>query len=263
MTAVDRARLLRSLHRPGDPLVLVNVWDVAGARTVASQPGTRAIATASWSIAASLGVPDGEVLSLTDLLAVVARIATAVELPVSADLELGYGATPADVRETIAAAIGAGAVGCNLEDSLPDGSLRPLEDQLARLRAAREAADDASLPLVINARTDALVAGGDLDEAISRGRAYRAAGADCVFILGVDELVGVEALVDALEVVSVLAGPGRPSVTELASAGVARISIGPGGMGLAYAALGHAAAELTAHGEYPAELAYRPPFPPR
>src|SRR6185437_11449785 len=115
-TAVEKAERLRRLHHDPEILVLVNVWDVASARTVAALPGCRAIATGSWPIAASLGVPDGEVLTRDEMLAVAGRIAAAVDLPVTADLEAGYGATPADVAETVRHAVAAGIAGCNIED---------------------------------------------------------------------------------------------------------------------------------------------------
>jgi 2-methylisocitrate lyase-like PEP mutase family enzyme len=250
---VTAGDLLRSLHRPGDPLVLVNVWDVATARAVAAVPGMRAIATASWSIAASLGVADGEVLPRDEMLAVVGRIARAVDLPVTADLERGYGASAPVVGETVAAAVRAGAAGCNVEDSLADGSLRPLADQVSRLSAARASGGD----IVLNARTDALACGRSLDEAIVRGRAYLAAGADCVFVLAAS-LPDIPALVDALGLVSVLARGGGPSIREWAEAGVARVSVGPGGMGVALAELSTVASILLAGGAAPEQLAFRP-----
>src|SRR5690242_12464193 len=118
MTQREKADALRQLHADPELLVLVNAWDAASARTIAGAPGCRAIATASWSIAAAHGVADGEVLSRDTMLAAVRRIAHAVDVPVTADLETGYGQTPADVGETIGAAIAAGAVGCNLEDAM-------------------------------------------------------------------------------------------------------------------------------------------------
>src|SRR4051795_7292641 len=131
----EKAETLRRLHHDPEILVLVNVWDVASARTMAGLPGCRAIATASWSVAASLGVPDHERLTRADMLAAVGRIAAGVDLPVTADLESGYGATPSEVGDTIARAIGAGIAGCNLEDRD-----RPLTEAAARIEAARSAA---------------------------------------------------------------------------------------------------------------------------
>ena len=254
-----RAEELRRLHEAPELLVLVNAWDAASARTVASVPATRAIATASWSIAAAHGLPDGELLRDT-MLEAVARIAAAVELPVTADLESGYGDTPEAVGETVAAALEAGAVGCNLEDAM-----RPAEEHAARVAAARAAGERAGVPLVINARTDVfLLEAGDPAtreaEAVRRGRAYREAGADCIFVPGVTDAETIGRLVGAMGApVSVLAVPGGASLAELHRLGVARVSFGPGPMGVAMAALRRAAETLAAGGEVPADLRFRPP----
>jgi 2-methylisocitrate lyase-like PEP mutase family enzyme len=262
--ATARADRLRALHVPGRPLVLVNVWDAASARTVAAVPGCAAIATASWSVAAAHGLPDGEVLARERMIDAVAQVAAAVELPVTADLEAGYGATPEAVGETIALAIEAGAVGGNLEDGTGDGPapLRPLEESVARVAAAVRAGDPTGVPFVVNARTDVFLAGGgDVEEALARGRAYAAAGAACVFVPGVRDPATIERLVTGIDApVSVLAGAGSPSLAELAELGVARVSIGPGGMGVALAALGRAAeAMLSGNAPWSADLGFRPP----
>ena len=257
---VEKAERLRALHRPGHPLVLVNVWDAAGARVVAAQPEVAAIATASWSVAAAHGLPDGEQLARDDALLAVARVVAAVGLPVTADVERGYGQTPEQVGRTIGLLLATGAVGCNLEDSLGDaGPVRPVDEQVARLEAARASAAAAGVPLVLNARTDVLVAGGTVDEAEERGRAYLAAGADCVFVLGASGLPTVRRLAEAFDGrLSVMAGPDSPSIPELASAGVARVSFGPGPMGAAYAELGRVARQLVAGGAYPETMRFRP-----
>ncbi len=234
----QRADALRRLHVPGRPVVLVNIWDVAGARAVAAVPGTKAIATASWAIAAAYGVPDGENVPLPAVLDLVSRICAAVDLPVTADIERGYGRTSSEVGRTIVALIGAGAVGCNLEDSLADGSVRPAAEQVGRIRAARFAAEACGVDLVINARTDVLAHGGSIPEAVERGRDYLAAGADAVFVLGATDLATVRELTTGIPgPVSVLAGESSPSITELAEAGVARVSVGPDAMEFAYRAL--------------------------
>ena len=253
------AARLRALHTPGDPLVLVNVWDVLGARVVEAA-GARAIATASWAVSASLGLPDGEGMGLADNLAVVGRIARAVAVPVTADLERGYGATPDDVAAAIARLLATGAVGANIEDSVvelgkpaPDGvdPLRPVDDQCARLAAAREAGERMGVPLVLNARTDAHARGAALPDVVARGRAYLDAGADCVFVVGRTALRDVAAFAEAFDGrLNVLGRPGQPSIAELTSAGVARISIGPSGAGVAYAALARAAGQLLTRGDY-------------
>jgi 2-methylisocitrate lyase-like PEP mutase family enzyme len=257
-----RAEALRALHTDPAILVLVNVWDAASARTVASVPGCHAIATASWAIAAARGLADGEAIGREGMLEAVGCVARAVDLPVTADLEGGYGETPDDVAETIDRAIAAGAVGCNLEDGVRDGELlRDAEEAAARIAAARAAADAAGVPIVINARTDVYLRGADDPEAaILRGQAYARAGADCIFVPGVIERDVIKALVDGIDApVSVLARQGAPSVRELQELGVARVSFGPGPMGAALAALARVASDLLAGGVPAGELNYRPP----
>jgi 2-methylisocitrate lyase-like PEP mutase family enzyme len=260
--AVARAQELRRLHTDPAILVLVNVWDVASARTVASVPGCRAIATASWAMAAAHGFPDREVIGRDRMIELVGEIAGGVALPVTADLEGGYGETPADVGETIARAIDAGAVGCNVEDGMHDGTqLRDAQDAGARVAAVRERAEREGVPVVINARTDVYLRGADDPEAaILRGQAYARAGADCIFVPGVRDAATIAALVDGIDApVSVLSGPGAPSVRELQELGVARVSFGPGPMGAALAALARTASDLLAGGVPADELSYRPP----
>jgi len=256
MTDVTKAEQLRRLHLDPPILVLVNVWDVASTRTVASLPGCTAIATGSWPIAAALGRPDGEHLTRDEMLAVVARIAAAVHLPVTADLEAGYGTTPADVAETARRAADAGLAGFNLEDQN-----RPLPDAVARVAAARTALDDARAPLVLNARLDMpFDALGALDAAVERAKAFVEAGADCVFP---SELGDPEQLREFCErvgaPVNAFGSPGGPSVAELARLGVARVSFGPGPQGAALAALARTGKALLAGGTPSDDMAFRPP----
>jgi hypothetical protein len=151
---LERANTFKALHVPGRPLILFNIWDAGSAKAVAAG-GAKALATGSWSVAAANGFPDGEQIPLDLCIANLRRIVDAVDLPVSLDLESGYGADPAAVGETFARAVQAGAIGCNIEDSFPDsGSLRETADQVARLRAARAAADGLGVPAFLNARTD-------------------------------------------------------------------------------------------------------------
>ena len=255
-TQREKAEELRRLHAAPEPLVLVNAWDAVSARVVAAAPGCRAIATASWSIAAARGLPDGEALTREAMLEAVALVASAVELPVTADLERGYG----DAGVTVAGALEAGAVGCNLEDSVGTGGLWPADEHAAVVAAARNAGEVAGIPLVINARTDVFLEGaGGVDEAIERGRCYLEAGADCIFVPGVRDVPTLEALVAGMGgPISVFGLPGGPSLAELARIGVARVSYGPGPLGVAMAALGRAAETLLAGGDPPADLAYRP-----
>jgi methylisocitrate lyase len=228
--------LFQSLHVRGQPLVLFNAWDAGSARAVADA-GAKAIATGSWSVAAANGFADGEHLPLALAMENLRRIIKAVALPVTIDLESGYGETPAAVAATIAAALAAGAVGCNLEDSFPaDGSLRDVAAQVARLAAARRAADDAGIAFFINARTDvffqAPAATHDVamvDATLDRARAYAEAGASGLFVPGVvaEDLIARIAEASPLPV-NIMAMPGVPDRKRLAELGVARISHGPG-----------------------------------
>jgi 2-methylisocitrate lyase-like PEP mutase family enzyme len=217
---VSRAEQFRLLHRAPPLLVLPNAWDVASARVFAALPGCRAIATSSAAVARSLGWEDGEQAPVEEMLQVVERIAAAVDVPVTADLEAGYGDPP----RTAAAALAAGAAGMNLEDSREGALLSPAE-QVEIIRAVRAAAPE----LVLNARVDVFLAGdGDLAEAIERGNAYLAAGADCVYpIVAPFDLVGsLAAGIDGP--INVLVSPRDPPLAELARLGVARVTFGAG-----------------------------------
>lgn len=220
-----RAERLRGLHRDPEILHLLNVWDVASARAVAGRSDTRALATASAAIAAAHGYEDGEHIPIELHLAAIARICSAVDLPVTADLERGYG----DAHATTAAAIRVGAVGVNLEDDLV-----PAEEFGDSIRAAVRAGSEAGVPVVVNARTDVYLYGGAEDDrrcaaAIDRGLAYLDAGADCVFVPGLVAREEVVRLVRALgpQRTSLLALPGLPDPATLEGLGVARLSHGP------------------------------------
>jgi 2-methylisocitrate lyase-like PEP mutase family enzyme len=251
MPAADLAVELRRLHDAPEPLILVNVWDVASARVVAGLPGCTALATASHSIAAAHGYEDGEQIPLDLMIDAIARIAAAVDLPVSADLEAGYG----DPETTVRRAIGAGAVGGNLEDAL-----RPLDEAVAAVEAAVRAGEAEGVPFVLNARTDVFLEPGDrgpdesVAEAVRRGRAFLAAGAACVFIPARLDAETAGRLVEGigLRKVSVIAVPGGASAAEFAAVGVARISFGPWAQRVALTALADVGAELLAGGPLPA-----------
>jgi 2-methylisocitrate lyase-like PEP mutase family enzyme len=227
---MSRAEQFRLLHRAPPLLVLPNAWDVASARVFAALPGCTAIATSSAAVARSLGWEDGEQAPVEEMLRVVERIAAAVDVPVTADLEAGYGDPP----RTAAAALAAGAAGMNLEDSRAD-VLIPLERQVEMIRAVRAAAPE----LVLNARVDAFLAGnGDVSEAVERGNAYLAAGADCVYPIAAPfDLVG--ALAAGIDgPVNILVSPHDPPLVELERFGVVRVTFGSG---LASVALDQAA----------------------
>jgi 2-methylisocitrate lyase-like PEP mutase family enzyme len=227
----ERAKELAALHRGDRPLLLPNAWDAASAQ-VLEQAGFPAIATSSSAVAGSLGYPDGEVAPAAEMLAAVARITAVTSVPVTADLEAGYGLSAAEVVERL---LEAGAVGCNLEDSdNRAGGLVDAERQADRLAEVRAAADAAGVGVVINARVDVWLhqvgtPGQRVTEALRRARRYFDAGADCVYpILVSDEESIAELVRDAGGPVNVLYQSGAPSLERLAELGVARISFGGG-----------------------------------
>jgi len=255
----QKANAFREMHHSGKILVLPNVWDVASARVI-EEAGFSAIATTSAGVAFSLGYPDGQKISRQEMLARVSRIAHAVAVPVTADVEAGYGDRPEDAAETALGVIEASAVGMNLEDSTDDPQ-HPLVDltlQLEKIHAIREAALQSSVLLVLNARTDvylAQVGAPELRyaETIRRTLAYRDAGADCVFVPGLRDPQIIGELVKNVQCpVNILAGPGSPSLPELQNCGVARVSLGSGPMRATLGLLQRIADELKATGTYAA-----------
>jgi 2-methylisocitrate lyase-like PEP mutase family enzyme len=210
---------------------LINAWDVASAR-VLERTGVRAIATSSAGIAFSLGLQDGERIGREQMLAAVERIATRVRLPVTADMEAGYGPRPEDAAATARGVVEAGAVGLNLEDGRPDRSLAEVGLQLEKIRAVREAGAAAGVPLVLNARTDAfevpsLDPAARLREAVRRANAYRAAGADCLFVPFVSDAPTIARLAREIDgPLNVLGSTAAPPLAELARLGVRRVSFG-------------------------------------
>jgi 2-methylisocitrate lyase-like PEP mutase family enzyme len=231
----SRCELLRSLHRPGAPLLLPNAWDVATARAVVAA-GYPVVATTSGGVAAALGHEDHEHAPADEMLAAAARIASGVEVPVTVDAEAGYGMAPG---ELVAALRDAGAAGCNLEDTdHAAGAQRDPGRHAEWLGAVRQAASDAGYPLVINARVDTflgpLLAGagpgsqaGLVEEAAARANAYLEAGADCVFPIVLWETDALRAfLAEVRGPVNVVRMPPSPPVAELAGLGVARVSWG-------------------------------------
>ncbi|MDX3103591.1 isocitrate lyase/phosphoenolpyruvate mutase family protein [Nonomuraea angiospora] len=249
-----KARLFRALS--AEPvLVLPNAWDAASAAVIAAA-GATAIATTSGGVSWSLGRGDGQRLSRDEMAQAARRIVDSVDVPVTVDVEGGYGPDPADVAATVRAVVEAGAVGVNLEDSTAvGGPLFDVAEQSARLRAAREAAAAAALPeLFVNARTDVFLFGigaadGRLGEVLERTEAYAEAGADGIFVPGLLDLDTLNTLCAASPLpVNAMAVAGGPSVSELAQAGVRRVSLGTGLAQAAYAATRRAAAELLGTG---------------
>lgn len=236
MTIRTDAERLLSLHEASDLLTVVNVWDVVSATVVTAEPGTTALATASHSIAATFGYEDGENIPLDLHLQMIARIVDAVDVPVTADLEAGYG----DIAETVRRAIGVGVVGANIEDQL-----KPLDEAVRGVEAAMRAGEAEGIRFVLNARTDAFVRGGDrspdenLADAVTRGRAYLDAGAPAVFVPGLLDERQVTTLVDAFgpQRLTMIGVPGSLPLARLQQLGVSRVSYGPWSQRVALTAL--------------------------
>lgn len=238
----DQAEVFRALHRPGHPLLLVNIWDVGSALAVAGA-SVSALATSSWSVARARGFDDGEKLPLDDVLTLTRAITTRVPLPLSVDLEGGYGSSPEAVARSVAAVLDAGAVGCNLEDTRPESpGLLSTTDQASRLNAARRTADEAGIPAFVNARTDVFLRDPDagragLEEVLARADAYDASGADGVFVPGLTDVGLIEELVERSSVPVNVMVDGSEPLQPLVAAGVARISFGAASHLAAMAAL--------------------------
>ena len=246
-----KAEAFGKLHHGPKLLLLPNAWDVASAR-ILEEAGHPAIATTSAGIAYSLGYADGQNISCDEMLSVVARIARAVRVPVTADLESGYGSTAKEISETARAAIEAGAVGMNLEDlsGSEQNPLLELPRQIEKVRAVRETAAAMGVPFVLNARTDVFLAAVGpeetrLENTAKRLRAYRDAGADCVFAPGVTDLATIEKLVKAVEApLNILALAAGPPIAELERVGVARVTTGSGVMRAAMGVVQRVAKEM-------------------
>lgn len=230
----QKAKQFRKLHVPGDPLILFNVWDPGSAKAVA-ETGAKALATSSWAVAEASGYADGEHTPLAFAIDNLRRITEATDLPVTVDLESGYGDTPKKVGETVALAIDAGAIGCNLEDSFPEnGTLRATGQQAHRIHHARQKAIEAGIPFFINARTDIFIQlspdrhdSSIIAQAIERAHAYAEAGADCLFVPGLEELALIGDLAKASPLpINIMVSGATASIDALAKRGVARVSYG-------------------------------------
>jgi len=254
-----KAELLRSLHVPGSPLIVTNVWDAVTARIVAEATGVKALATASHAISFAHGVPDGEGMTLDHALAAAKLVIDATELPVSVDFEKGYAEDAAGVEENVGRLIEIGAAGLNIEDSIGAAKAPQFDIDVAaaRVAAAVAAGARAAVPLVVNARVDTLAGGGEWGEAVTRANAYLAAGADVIFFLGLSDEDKVKRALDEVNgKISVISNPKSVPLRRLAELGVSRVSFGPGTMGLTLAHLQAAATQLTALGDYPDELSF-------
>lgn len=252
--AIDRANAraarFRALHVPGTPLVLPNAWDAASARAIESV-GAPAIATSSAALANGLGHPDGQALPLADLVAVVRRMIHLVEVPVTVDMEAGYGDSALAAAESVATVMEAGAVGINIED----GTGAP-ELLVEKIRAIRETATRAGRDLFINARTDVflrkLVPEAEaLDETCRRLERYHDAGADGAFVPNLIDPAAIATVVQRTSMpLNVMVRPGAPPVAALAAAGVARVSLGGAVFHACLSLAQRIAAEVLATGTY-------------
>jgi 2-methylisocitrate lyase-like PEP mutase family enzyme len=262
MTDIEKQRTqahaFRAMHHGPRILLLPNVWDVASAR-ILEEAGFGAMATTSAGIAFSLGYPDGQRISREEMLAVVTRIVHGVKVPVTADVEAGYGNRPEDAADTARGVIEVGAIGMNLEDAADQpGQLVDLSLQLEKIRAVRETALKLGVPVVLNARTDVYLEqiGAPetrYTETVRRSLAYREAGADCVFVPGLRDSETISRLVRDLGCpLNILVGPGSPPVPELEKLGVARVSLGSGPMRATLGLVRRLAEELKMTGTYPA-----------
>jgi 2-methylisocitrate lyase-like PEP mutase family enzyme len=235
MDQIQKAEAFAALHRRGEPLVLINIWDVASAGAVV-KAGAKALATSSVAVAQAQGFDDGETLPRELLMAIAARIAAAHDLPLTVDSEAGYGSGPQQVAETVDLLIAAGAVGMNIEDQVIGGSgLYDVSDQSSRIAGARRAADKAGVPFFINARTDIFLklprdqhTKEHVAAALQRGQVYAQAGASGFFVPGLTDpgLIAAACEGSALPV-NIMGNAFTPSASEMARLGVARISLGP------------------------------------
>jgi 2-methylisocitrate lyase-like PEP mutase family enzyme len=252
-----KTEAFRAMHRAPDVLVLPNAWDVISAR-IFEEAGFPAIATTSAGIAFTLGYPDGQKISRDEMLAAVSRIAAAVEVPVTADVESGYGDRPEDAAQTALAVIAAGAAGMNLEDAAyhEERALVDLPLQLEKIGAVKETAHTSGVPIVLNARTDVYLLEIGKPEsryevALKRLSAFRDAGAECLFVPGLRDAETIRRIVSEVRhPVNILAGPGSPSIPELQSLGVARVSLGSSPFRATLGLLRRMAQELRTTGTY-------------
>jgi 2-methylisocitrate lyase-like PEP mutase family enzyme len=256
-TQAELARQFLALHDGRKTLVLPNAWDVASAR-IFEEAGFPAVGTSSAGVAFALGYPDGQKISRGEMLAVVHRIVEAVRIPVTADVEGGYGAKPEEIAETAREVLAAGAVGMNLEDAIDDqpDSLADVNLQKEKIRAVVETSARAGVPFVLNARTDVFLAGigppeTRLGRTIERLNAYRDAGAQCLFAPGVKDKETIAQLVKGVRgPLNVLATAGTPPVADLEKLGVARVSVGSGPMRATLGLIARIARQLHEEGSF-------------
>ncbi len=253
----EKAATFLALHLAPELLVLPNIWNPLGARMLVGL-GYPAVATASAAVAYSLGFDDGERIEFSTMLGVIRSIAAAIDVPLTADIESGYADGLDGLTENVREVLRAGAVGINIEDSPRErGPLRPAADQCNRIRAARVAAEQEGVPLVINARIDTFLGGfegsrGDkIEETIRRARAYLEAGADCIYPIGPGDIETLAAIREATEApINVYAHARTAPMRELEAAGVSRLSLGPNLLKAAFTTVRDAARRLRTDGSY-------------
>ena len=252
----DKAEDFRGLHHGKRILILPNAWDVPSARVFENE-GFPAVATSSAGLMVSLGYPDGEVIGRNEFVSAVERISKVLSVPLSVDIVAGFGKTTEEVVATVKAILRAGGIGINIEDfAHATRKLFPVERQVENVKAIRRLGDTVGVPLVINARTDALRFGtGDeeakFEEAVHRALAYRDAGADCVYPMGLTEAGSIGRFVKELDFpINVMVRKGLPPVSELERLGVARVSFGPSASYAAMGLLKRATREVLEKGTY-------------
>jgi 2-methylisocitrate lyase-like PEP mutase family enzyme len=255
-TQQQYAETFHGLHWKGDPLVLFNAWDVATAKAIART--SAAVATSSGAVAAALGYADGEDAPFEVVTGLVSRMTAAVSVPVSIDLEAGYGDTPDSAAKSAARILKAGAIGINIEDGLSGGKRQLVspEQHAAKIKAVRDTAQELGIHLFINARTDPfLLKFGSpdqcLNEAARRAKVYADAGADGIFVPGLIDLALIEKFVQLTPLpVNIMVTQGVPEIADLARVGVRRVSLGPWPMMAAMRIIGQAAAAVAASKQY-------------
>jgi len=256
-TQIQKTEKFLALHHDAKLLVLPNIWDPLGASLLEGL-GYPAVATASAAVAYSLGYDDGQKIKFDTMLDVIERIASAVEVPMTADIEGGYAEQPDEVAKNIRRVMHAGAVGINFEDStLEGGTLQPIDFQCERIQAIRNMADKEGIPLVINARIDVFMRRGDISrsekiaETISRGQAYLDAGADCLYPIGPGDVETLKRIREETEaLINVYASKLAASMKELAAIGISRLSLGPGLIRASLTTMRNVARELLDYGSY-------------
>lgn len=234
MNQLEKANHFKTLHVKGEPLVLYNIWDAGGAKAL-ENAGAKASATGSWSVAASHGFDDGEIIPLEFALQIVERIAASVDLPLTIDFEGAYATEPKGITENVCKVIKAGAIGINFEDQIVGGEgLYSISMQVERIKAVRKASVLENMPLFINARTDLFLNSaqteheGLIAEAIERQAAYTEAGADGYFVPGLIQCLLIQQIVEASRIpVNVMMMGSNASIADMAGMGVSRISFGP------------------------------------